>query len=396
MTLQVTSSAQQSQTGIEPTVDQQYMLRALDLSRRAMGRVAPNPAVGAVVVRDDEIVGEGFTEPPGKRHAEIVALEQAGDRAEGATMYVTLEPCAHHGRTPPCLEAILESGISRMVIAVRDPNPLVDGRSIAAFREAEIEVELGVCASEAIQLNAGFFRRLKTGRPEIHVKYAMSLDGKIATQTGHARWITGTEARRQAHVIRDQSDAIMVGIGTVLYDNPLLTVRLHEEDTGAGGPVHPLRVVVDSHARMPVDSAMLASDAPGTTIVAVSELAPADRIKALQRVGAEVLTVPQRSGQVDLAAVLQALGERGINTLMVEGGAEIIGSLADQGLVDRVTAFIAPVLLGGEGAPSPIAGTGVELAQNGLRLVRPEFSQSGDDVRVSGYVTGRYPDEGLL
>ncbi len=371
------------------------MERALELARRAVGRVAPNPAVGAVIVKDGKIIGEGHTEPPGQRHAEIVALEESGALAEGATMFVTLEPCAHHGRTPPCLDAMLEAGIARVVIAVRDPNPLVNGRSIAAFKEHDIEVELGVCAGEAILVNAGFFRRMKTGRPETHIKYAMSLDGKIATHTGHARWITGTEARRQAHTIRDQSDAILVGIGTVLYDNPLLTVRLHDEETGAGGPSHPLRIVVDSYARTPVDSAMLAPDAPGDTIIAVSNLANPERIEALRATGADVLAVPERDGRVDLGKLLQELGDRGINTLMVEGGAEIIGSLADQALVDRVTAFVAPVLLGGSGAPSPIAGNGVELAQNGLRLVQPEISLAGDDVRISGYVTGRYPDEGL-
>lgn len=372
------------------------MRRALDLSRKALGRVAPNPAVGAVIIKDGEIAGEGHTELPGRRHAEIVALDQAGERAAGATMYVTLEPCAHHGRTPPCLGAVLNAGISRVVIAVRDPNPLVNGRSIAALRENGIQVDLGVGESEALQINAGFFRRLQTGRPEVHVKYAMSLDGKIATHTGHARWITGPEARRQAHIIRDQSDAVLVGIDTVVADNPLLTTRLINEDSGSGGPSHPIRVIVDSHARTPVDAAMLAPDAPGRTLIAISSLAPTERVEALRSAGAEVLTVAALDGRVDLRALLDCLGQRGINTLMVEGGARVIGSLADYGLIDRVTAFIAPVLLGGDGAPSPIAGEGVAEASDGRRLVSPVIQQVGNDVSISGYLAGRYPDERLL
>ncbi len=396
MTVQVASQTQHTQEGSQARVDQYWMSQALDLARLAIGRVSPNPAVGAVIVRDDCLVGAGYTETPGQRHAEIVALDEAGDLAAGATMYVTLEPCAHHGRTPPCLDSILRAGLARIVIAVRDPNPLVNGRSITALRESGIDVEIGPGQDEAIQINAGFFRRLQTGKPEVHIKYAMSLDGKIATHTGHARWITGSEARRQAHIIRDQSDAILVGIGTVLADDPLLTVRVTDSDAGAGGPCHPFRIVVDTHARTPVASAMLDAEAPGETLIAVSELAPQERVEALQRTGAETLTVPTRDGRIDLPALLDCLGARGFNTLMVEGGAGIIGSLADEGLIDRVTAFVAPVLLGGQGAPSPIAGAGVSEANDGLRLVYPTVNQIGRDVCVAGYLTGRYPDERLL
>ncbi|MEX2426014.1 MAG: bifunctional diaminohydroxyphosphoribosylaminopyrimidine deaminase/5-amino-6-(5-phosphoribosylamino)uracil reductase RibD [Thermomicrobiaceae bacterium] len=377
-------------------IDQYWMNLALDLSRKARGRVAPNPAVGAVIVRDGQAVGQGHTEPPGYRHAEVVALDEAGDRAAGATMYVTLEPCAHHGRTPPCLDAILKAGLDRVVIAVRDPNPLVNGRSIAALREHGVEVTLGTGVDEAIQINSGFFRRLLSGRPEVHVKYAMSLDGKIATHTMNARWITGQDARTQAHMIRDQSDAILVGIGTVLADDPLLTTRLPDERAGSNGPSHPLRVIVDSQARTPVDAAMLQKDVPGTTLIVVAEIDSAGRVAALQRTGAEVVALPLVNGRVNLGALLDYLGRRGINTLMVEGGGQIIGSMVDAELIDRVTAFIAPVLLGGEGAPSPIAGSGFELADQGLRLIAPDLQQVGDDIRVSGYLDGRFPDEGLL
>ncbi len=395
MTELVTFLSSQAKQITDPA-DHTWMHRALDLSSQAIGRVSPNPGVGAVIVQDGQIVGQGHTEPPGQRHAEIVALDQAGKLASGATMYVTLEPCSHHGRTPPCLDAILDAGIARVVIAVRDPNPLVNGRSIAALQEAGVEVEVGTGASEAIRINAGFFRRLQTGRPEIHAKYAMSLDGKIATHTGHARWITGPEAREQAHLIRDRSDAILVGIGTVLADDPMLTTRIDDVLAGFGGPSHPVRVVVDSQARTPITAAMLRSETPGQTIIAVSELAPANRISELRDTGADILTLPDINGRVNLDALMLSLGERGINALMVEGGAQIIGSLADEGLIDRVTAFIAPVLLGGDGAPSPIGGSGVAQADHGLRLVEPAFEQIGDDIRISGYVADRFPDERLL
>lgn len=376
--------------------DADWMHRALDLASQAVGRVSPNPAVGAVIVQDGQIVGQGHTEPPGQRHAEVVALDLAGEHARGATMYVTLEPCSHFGRTPPCLHAVLNAGIARVVIATRDPNPLVNGQSITALQEAGVEVEVGIGASEAIQINAGFFRRLQIDRPEIHAKYAMSLDGKIATHTGHARWITGPAAREQAHLIRDRSDAILVGIGTVLADDPMLTTRIDDTLAGAGGPSHPLRVVVDSQARTPVTAAMLRSDTPGRTVIAVSELAPEARIDALREAGAEILTLPEIERRVDLDALMTALGQHGINSLMVEGGAQIIGSLADAGLIDRVTAFIAPVLLGGDGATSPIGGSGVAQADHGLRLANPRIEQIGDDIRISGYLSDRFPDERLL
>jgi diaminohydroxyphosphoribosylaminopyrimidine deaminase / 5-amino-6-(5-phosphoribosylamino)uracil reductase len=384
-----------TETGTQEATDRHWMDRALSLARRARGRVAPNPAVGAVIVQGSEVVGEGHTEPAGFRHAEIVALDQAGQRAVGATLYVTLEPCAHFGRTPPCLDAVLRSGIARVCIAVRDPNPRVNGKSIEALRQHGVAVRNGVGAGEATRVNAGFFKRIQTGLPEVHVKYAMSLDGKIATRTGNARWITGPEARREAHIIRDTSDAILVGVGTVIADNPRLTTRLDPGDAGAGGPHHPLRVVVDSQARMPVACAMLDDHMPGSTLIAVTHGAPANRVEQLRSAGAEVLTLPGVNERVDVRALLESLGRRGINSLMVEGGAGVIGSLADEQLIDRVTAFIAPVLLGGQGAPSPIAGVGAGMVDHGLRLERTEVRSVGDDLLVTGYVAGACPDEGI-
>jgi diaminohydroxyphosphoribosylaminopyrimidine deaminase / 5-amino-6-(5-phosphoribosylamino)uracil reductase len=385
-----------TETSVQMRTDEEWMRLALDLARRALGRVAPNPAVGAVIVRDGVLVGQGFTEPPGGRHAEIVALDEAGLAARGATMYVTLEPCAHYGRTPPCLTAVLEAGIARVVISVRDPNPLVNGRSIQTLLERGVDVELGVGAREATRLNAGFFRRIEVGFPEVHVKYAMSLDGKIAAHTGESRWITGPEARQAAHVIRDRSDAILVGIGTVLDDAPMLTTRLPDELAGSGGPRDALRVVLDSHARTPVDSPILNHGSDAGTLIAVTERAPSEGIQRLTEAGADVIVFPSQCGRVSFQSVLAELGRRGVNSLMVEGGAGVIGSLADEELIDRITAFIAPVVIGGTGALSPVGGAGAEHPDRALRLVDVETRQVGRDVCLTGYVAGRSPDEEAL
>jgi diaminohydroxyphosphoribosylaminopyrimidine deaminase / 5-amino-6-(5-phosphoribosylamino)uracil reductase len=376
------------------TEDRRWMARALQLARLARGRAAPNPAVGSVLVRDGGIVGEGHTQPPGSHHAEIVALERAGDLARGATLYVTLEPCCHFGRTPPCLDAILDAGVARVVIAIQDPYPLVNGRSIRELREHGVVVVVGPGEDEAREINAGFFKRIRTGLPEVHVKYAMSLDGKIATRTGHSRWITGDEARLDAHRIRDVSDAILVGIGTVLADDPRLTTRLPDSECGAGGPHHPTRVVVDSTGRMPVDAAMLSPDLPGRTLIATTGRAPEDALERLRQAGAEVVVLPDEDGAVDLAALLRLLGARGVNSLMAEGGSRIIGTLFDRRLVDRVTAYVAPVILGGIGAPAPVGGLGAEQVAGGALLESVSVRSVGRDVRISGRVAICRDEEG--
>ncbi len=362
------------------------MRRAIALAQRACGRVAPNPAVGAVLVRDGNVVGEGCTKPPGGPHAEIVALAAAGEQARGATLYVTLEPCVHFGRTPPCVDAILRAGIRRVVIALRDPYREVDGRGIAALRAAGLEVELGLEAEAAAEVVAGYLKRLRTGLPEVTVKYAMTLDGRMATRTGHSRWITGEEARRYVHQLRDRHDAILVGVGTVLQDDPELTTRLPAEECGDGGPHHPVRVVLDSQARTPPHARLLSPALPGRTVIVTTPAAPAQRITALEAAGAEVVTVPAQCGRVDVRAALQALGARGINSLLVEGGGRVLGSLFDAGLVDRVVAFVAPVLVGGVEAPIPLAGRGVETMEEAVRLTAVRVRQLGSDVVIEGRV----------
>jgi len=364
--------------------DRTWMRRAIALAWRACGRVAPNPAVGAVIVRDGVVVGEGCTKPPGGPHAEIVALREAGERARGATLYVTLEPCTHYGRTPPCVEAILRAGIARVVIGVRDPYPEVDGRGIAALRAAGLAVEVGVEAEAAAEVIAGYLKRLRTGLPEVTLKYAMTLDGRLATRTGHSRWITGPEARRYVHQLRDRHDAILVGVETVLQDDPELTTRLDPADAGDDGPHHPLRVVLDSRARTPLSARLLARTIPGQTLIVTTELAPPERLAALREAGAEVVVVPSRCGTVDLASSLQALAERGVNSVLVEGGGRVLGAFFDAGFVDRVVAFVAPLLVGGRQAPVPLAGHGVETMDEALRLHDLRIYQLGTDVVIEG------------
>ncbi|HEU4792358.1 MAG TPA: bifunctional diaminohydroxyphosphoribosylaminopyrimidine deaminase/5-amino-6-(5-phosphoribosylamino)uracil reductase RibD [Nitrolancea sp.] len=380
---------------ISRAVDLQWMNRALAVASRARGRTAPNPPVGAVLVRDGVVVGEGWTERPGERHAEIMALDQAGPQARGATLYVTLEPCAHFGRTPPCTDALVDAGITRAVISVRDPYPQVDGRGIAHLSRNGIRVDLGLGAREAARINAGFFKRIRTGLPEVTAKFAMSLDGKIATHTGHARWITGPEARREAHRLRDTHDAILVGLGTVLADDPRLTTRLPEAEAGVGGPSHPLRVVVDSRARIPLTSAMLQPGMPGETLVVTTDHAPFRAACALQAAGAEVMVLPPRDGRVDLTVLLQELGRRGINRVLVEGGGALLGSFFSAGLLDRVVAFIAPVIIGGDGAPAPIGGDGVDTMDDALRLGNVEVRRFGQDLAISGTLSGIYEPEAV-
>ncbi len=373
-----------TQHGAQCETDRRWMHRAIAWAWRASGRVAPNPAVGAVVVRDGMVVGEGCTKPPGGPHAEIVALNQAGEHARGATLYVTLEPCAHYGRTPPCVDAILRAGIRRVVIAIRDPYPEVDGRGIAALRAAGLEVDVGLEAKAAAEVVAGYLKRLRTGLPEVTLKYAMTLDGRLATRTGHSRWITGPEARRYAHQLRDRHDAILVGVGTVLQDDPELTTRLDPSECGDGGPHHPLRVVLDSQARTPLTARLLSPAVPGQTLIVTTKGAPPERVAALRAAGAEIVTVPARCGKVDIRSALFELGARGINSVLVEGGGRVLGSLFDAGLVDRVVAFVAPVLVGGSDAPIPLAGRGVETMDRAVRLIDVRIRQLGPDVVIEG------------
>ena len=355
-----------------------YMSRALQLADCAVGHTSPNPPVGAVLVRDGRVVGEGRTQPAGQAHAEVVALRQAGELARGATLYVTLEPCSHYGRTPPCTDAIIAAGVAEVRAELVDPNPQVAGRGLELLREAGIAVTLGEGRDEAEELIAPHAVYITTGRPLVTLKFAMSLDGKIATRAGDSKWITGEESRRYVHTLRARADAIMAGIGTVLADDPQLTAR---DANDAPLPRQPLRVVVDSRGRLPPDAKMLSQ--PGRTLVAVSEIADEAR-DALESAGAEIFAAPGTDGRVDLPALLTELGRREVTGLFVEGGGTLAGSLLDARLVNRVVGFVAPVIIGGDSAPSPVGGRGAALMSDAIRLSKVKIERFGDDVAVIG------------
>jgi len=364
--------------------DQSFMAVAVAEGRRGLARTSPNPAVGAVLVRDGRIVGRGRTQPPGGPHAEIVALREAGESARGATLYVTLEPCAHHGRTPPCVDALIAAGVAEVRVALVDPFTLVAGQGIALLREAGLWVTVGLGAAEARELHEGFFTRLATGRHHVTAKWAMTLDGRIATRTGHARWVTGPAARREVHRLRDRIDGIVVGVGTVLADDPLLTTRLPDEDVGVGGPHHPLRIVLDSAGRTPPDARLLRPDTPGRTVIACTAAAPGARRAAWRECGADVLVVAGDGPRVDLRHLFADLGRRGLNTLLVEGGGEILASCFAAGLVDRALVFVAPKLIGGRAAPGPLGGTGAATMEGAHRLRDVVVQHFDDDLLIRG------------
>lgn len=336
------------------------MARALELAARGLGRTAPNPPVGAVVVRDGAVVGEGHHAAAGRPHAEVVALAEAAEQAHGATLFVTLEPCVHHGRTPPCTDAIAAAGVAEVHYAAGDPDPRVAGRGVAILEAAGIRVAAGEQAAGATELLRGYLRRVRDDRPWVTAKYAMSLDGKIATRTGAARWISGEASRRHVHGLRDRADAVVVGIGTVLADDPALTVRPAPPDGR-----QPLRIVVDSRLRLPPEAA-LAGPAlgRGTTIAHVhdgADPALSARAERLRDRGLEPLPLPaDRDGRVDLACLLAELGRRGLNEILVEGGGELLAGFLAAGVVDEVEACISPVLIGGVDAPTAIRGRGTD------------------------------------
>jgi diaminohydroxyphosphoribosylaminopyrimidine deaminase/5-amino-6-(5-phosphoribosylamino)uracil reductase len=354
-----------------------FMARAFALARRALGRSNPNPPAGAVVVREGKLVGEGYTQPVGSWHAEIMALRQAGPAARGAALYVTLEPCAHYGRTPPCVDAILAAGVSEVHIAIEDPNPIARGGR-ERLEAAGVRVLVGEGAEQARALYAPHIKHKTTGLPWVIAKYAMSLDGKIATRTGESRWITGPAAREVAHRLRAQVDAIAVGAGTVLTDDPQLTAR----PRGRPWPRQPLRVVVDAEGRVPPTAQVF--QGPGPALLATRAGLPEGRQEAYRAAGVEVLSLPGDEGRVDLEALLVALGQRETTSLLVEGGGQLLGSFFDRGLVDQVYAFIAPLIIGGTKAVPAVGGLGVAHMEDALRLAQVRVRRIGDDLLVIG------------
>ena len=355
-----------------------WMARAIALARQGLGRTSPNPAVGAVVVKNGRVVGEGWTRPAGGPHAEIVALRQAGRGAKGATLYVTLEPCAHPGRTPPCTQAVIAAEVARVVVGVGDPNPRVRGRGLRALAAAGIAVNTGILAEEAGAVSAWFRHYIVRGRPYVLLKLAASIDGRIATARGESRWISGPAARRWVHELRNQVDAVMVGSGTVLADDPALTCRMR-------GGRDPLRVVVDGRLRISPRARIVRQRSRAATLIAATASAPPARARALARAGAEVMVVPGRRGKVSLASLLRELAARGVVSVLIEGGGELAAAALRARLVDRLLVVTAPLVIGGDGRPM-LASLGLGRLANAPRIVDERMSRLGPDLLREGTV----------
>jgi len=359
--------------------DRRLMSRALELAAKGVGLVSPGPLVGCVIAcPDGQVVGEGFYVYEKLKHAETYALEQAGARAKGATAYVSLEPHAHHGRTPPCTDALIKAGISRVVVPIEDPNPKVSGKGFEHLRSAGVEVSIGLLSREAEQLNERYFHFMRTGRPFVHLKLAASLDGKIATRTGDSRWITGPESRARVHELRHEYDAILIGAGTAMADDPLLTDR-----SGKRRRRPLVRVVLDEKLQVSTDSKLVASAKEAPVLIVAGDFAPESQISDLESGGVEV--VRDSANGRDLLAILEELGRRSLQSVLVEGGASVAGKFLDARLVNKISFFIAPIIIGGRDAPNAIGGQGAETLADTLKLENVEITPRGRDVEVTGY-----------
>ncbi|GEK32864.1 bifunctional diaminohydroxyphosphoribosylaminopyrimidine deaminase/5-amino-6-(5-phosphoribosylamino)uracil reductase RibD [Kurthia sibirica] len=367
--------------------DEQYMQLALDLAASAKGKTNPNPLVGAVLVKDGVIVGSGLHRKAGEPHAEVHAFNMAGDHAKGATLYVTLEPCSHFGKTPPCANLVKESGVARVVVATQDPNPNVAGRGIALIREAGITVDVGILEKESLKLNERFIHNMLTSRPFVVSKFAMTLDGKLATHTGHSQWITGSEARQHVHELRNEMDAILVGVGTVLADNPSLTTRL---DNRQGK--NPIRIILDSQLRTPLDAHVMNTE-EAQTIIAVSKNVDLHRLSDYEEKGVKILIISKDERGLNLTELLTELYKMGITDLLVEGGGIVNASFLRAALIDKYFVYIAPKVLGGKNSVTPFAGANVETMDAAERLYFDDVSKFGDDLLIIAYPKKVTPNE---
>ncbi len=357
-----------------------FMDRALNLAERGKGRTSPNPLVGAVIVNAGKIVGEGYHQKAGEPHAEVHALRAAGEEAKGGTLYVNLEPCCHWGRTPPCTDAIIQAGIAQVYTAHRDPNPKMAGKGIQQLKEAGITVNVGVSEADAIKLNETYMKHVKTGYPFVILKTAMSLDGKIATSTGESQWITSEASRQKAHELRDEVDAVLVGIGTIFNDNPDLTTRLPNKKGKDA-----TRIVLDSHGRTPSTAKIFNPESDAGVIIAVTPQATSNNIALLKIADAEVIVIPANEGQVCFKTLMETLGERGITSVLVEGGGRVNSSALASGVVDKVMCFVAPKFIGGHEAPGVFDGKGIEHLIDAPELERVTITQLDRDILIEGY-----------
>ncbi|MFB6467312.1 bifunctional diaminohydroxyphosphoribosylaminopyrimidine deaminase/5-amino-6-(5-phosphoribosylamino)uracil reductase RibD [Cytobacillus sp. Hz8] len=353
--------------------DQSYMRLAIEMAKSATGQTSPNPVVGAVVVKNNQIVGLGAHLKAGEPHAEVHAIQMAGEKAKDATIYVTLEPCSHFGKTPPCADLVIKSGIKRVVIAATDPNPQVAGRGIEKMCARGLEVEVGLLKDEAEALNQVFYHYIQTGLPFVTLKTAMSLDGKIATSSGHSRWITGEEAREDVHYYRHRHDAILVGVNTVLKDNPSLTTRL------PGGGKNPIRIILDTHLRTPLDSTIIMDGKAETWIVTGSE-AEMSKVKEMEKRGVEV--IPLDTPTVKIPLMLKMMGLKGVTSIFVEGGSEVHGSFLQEKAFQQLIVYFAPRIIGGRDAPSSFGGEGIQVMSEALEVNIINVEKVGQDIRV--------------
>mgnify|MGYP006281641415 CR=1 FL=1 len=361
--------------------DSFYMKIALELAEKGRGYTAPNPMVGAVVVSEKTILGQGWHKKAGGAHAEVNALDAAGGRAEGATIYVTLEPCNHYGRTPPCTERILAAGIRRVVIAAADPNPHVAGGGAQYLADKGLDVRRGVCEEDALRQNEAFFKFARTGRPFIVLKAAATLDGRIATRTGDSKWVTGPASRLYVHQLRHELDAIMVGIGTVKADNPSLTTRL-EDKKGRD----PHRIILDSRLSIPEEAKVLQIESASDTFIIFNQAADPEKQKRLADRGVRLICAPTKDGFLDLDAVMALLAERSITSLLIEGGSRVMGSVLRAGIADKIYFFYAPKILGGDDGIPIASGPGPDLMAGSVPITDVDVRQFDADVMISGYI----------
>lgn len=356
-----------------------FMQKALELAAKGRGKTSPNPAVGAVIVKGNKIIAEGYHRKAGAPHAEIIALRQAGTKAKGATLYVNLEPCCHtNKRTPPCTKSIIKSGLKRVVIAMKDPNPDVNGKGIKELTDAGIKTEVGIMRKEAKRLNEAFIKFITIKEPFVILKIAQSLDGKIATSTGESKWITGKDSRRYAHRLRSEVDVVLVGIGTVLKDNPSLTSRIK-------GGRNPYRIIVDSKLRIPLNAKVL-KHKDHKTIIAAIQNTQKKKIDMLKNLGIQVLTIKDKEGKVDLSALMKELGKLNMVSIMIEGGSSINASALLSGIVDKIMVFIAPIIIGGTDAITSVGEKSPTLLKDAIRIKEPQVKKIGRDVLLEGYI----------
>jgi diaminohydroxyphosphoribosylaminopyrimidine deaminase/5-amino-6-(5-phosphoribosylamino)uracil reductase len=358
--------------------DDQWMKRVLRLAEKGRGRTSPNPMVGAILVKEDKVVGKGFHAKAGEAHAEIIALQRAREDARGAVLYVNLEPCTHYGKTPPCAPRVIETGVRRVVIGMEDPNPLVRGKGIETLKRAGLDVRVGILERECRRLNEAFCKYILEKEPFVILKVAATLDGKIATRDGDSKWISGEASRRFVHQLRDQVDGVLVGIGTILKDDPLLTTRIKRGRD-------PYRIVLDSRLEIP-EKARVIGEFPEKVIIVVTELVPEDQIERLGKRGVRILTVDSKEGKIDLKSCLSRLAEIGIMSLLVEGGTQVNGSFLDEGLIDKLLLFLSPKLIGDHRAPGIFGGRGVSSLQEAIPLKEMKAKRIGEDILLEGYL----------